>query len=111
MRHHGANGGPAASAAAVPPRGSEKAEGRPTAKSREPNFEGHSVQNFVNFSIFKDPKFQGTVRDELLKCGDGRGNKPLINRFQGNHRTEMRRYKGPGFQSLVIVNPVLCCCV
>ncbi len=32
---------------------------------------------------------RGTAKDELPKCGGGQGKKPLINRFQGNHRTEM----------------------
>ena len=98
----------------------------------------------MNFSIFKDPKFQGTVgivggtvrdggrgttggkrqamargddgaggsgagrgtaKDELPKCGGGQGKKPLINRFQGNHRTEMLWSKGPGFHFLVICEP------
>ena len=131
MRHHGANGGPAASAAAVPPRGSEKAEGRPTAKSREPSSKGTAVQNFAN-SIFNFPKFQGTVRttggkrqamargdDEaggsgagrgtakrrITQGGEGRGNKPPINRFQGYHRTEMLWSKGPGMHFLVICDP------
>ena len=39
---------------------------------------------------------RGTAKDELPKGGEGRGNKPLINRFQGYHRTGILATEGGG---------------
>ena len=39
---------------------------------------------------------RGTAKDELPKGGEGRGNKPPINRFHGNYRTEMLATIGTG---------------
>ena len=63
---------------------------------------GTAVQNFVNFSIFKDPKFQGTVRERRARddgreaADDGTGRRRSGRQRRGARNGKRRITQGRG---------------